>query len=133
MSSYLEWNILLAVLAAELVRFHMCCLQTKWDLGGFVFACLIQTLTDGNATQTHHRTQASLWSITLFVVTFDEIHVCNYSFQTLNGKRQRAVKRCVLFLHRLCYRPVVLKWWVVVTDRRGKSLVNIINKIKIIV
>lgn len=55
MSSYLEWNILLAVLAEELVRFHMRCLQTKWDLGAFVFACLIQTLADGNATQTHHR------------------------------------------------------------------------------
>ncbi len=67
MSSYLEWNILLAVLAAELVRFHMCCLQTKWDLGGFVFACLIQTLTDGmphkhnTERKPHSGVSHSLW------------------------------------------------------------------------
>lgn len=36
MSPHLEWNILLGELAAELVGFHVHCLQTKWDLDSFV-------------------------------------------------------------------------------------------------
>lgn len=94
MSSYLEWNILLAVLAAELVPFHVRCLQTKWDLGGFVF-CLSHS--DAPRRECHTNKQHSL---TLSVVTFDEIHLCNYSLRTFNGKMQWAAKRHVLFLQK---------------------------------
>lgn len=77
MSSYLEWNILLAVLAAELVRFHIRSLQTKWDLCGFVFASVSLRCSQTGMPQKHITERAgSLWKITLSVVTFDGMHDC---------------------------------------------------------
>lgn len=66
MSPHLGWNILLGELAAELVGFHVHCLQTKWDLDSFVSVALAHSDTRNHKIPpaTQHTSHTSLHTLT---------------------------------------------------------------------
>lgn len=126
MSSYLEWNILLAVLAAELVRFHIHRLQTKWDLGGFVFASVSLRCSQTGMPQKHITRAGSLWNITLSVVAFDGMHDCITLFKILNDSG--SIKRCVCNRFGRLYECIHYFILFIYSLRYGIKMLSLLNR-----